>query len=140
METFAEKVTKIFHDSGKLQTEFARCAGISEKTFRNYRDGATSPSLEAVAGIARYFNVNCNWLILDEGPIYRDQEKETPKTTNVKDTNVNFLGVQRVSKDNNTNEEAPETKRLQEQIRQLQATIASLTETNQKLVNKLLGL
>ena len=129
MCTFAERITKIFEDYGKTQNEFARHVGISEKTFRNYRDGVTLPSIPELALISKAFNVNCDWLVMGEGPQYRDQP--TP-STNVNDTSVNILGFQRKSQSS-----GDVNAQLIELLSQMQRTIDSLREQNAKLVERL---
>ena len=128
MSTFAERITKIFDDYGKTQNEFAKYVGISEKTFRNYRDGVTLPSIPELSLISKAFDVNCDWLVMGEGPQYRDHTT----STSVNDTNVNILGFQRKSQ---TSGEV--NAQLIEQLALMQKTIDSLLEQNAKLVEKL---
>ena len=129
MSTFAERITKIFEDYGKTQNEFAKYVGISEKTFRNYRDGVTLPSIPELALISRAFDINCDWLVMGEGPQYRDH---STSSTNVNDTNVNILGFQRKSQSS-----GDVNAQLLEQLAQMQKTIDSLLEQNAKLVERL---
>ena len=131
MSTFAERITKIFEDYGKTQNEFAKYVGISEKTFRNYRDGVTLPSIPELSLISKAFDINCDWLVMGEGPQYRDQV--TP-STNVNDTNVNILGFQRRSQSS-----GDVNAQLVEQLAQMQKTIDSLLEQNAKLVERLVN-
>lgn len=129
MSTFAERITKIFEDYGKTQNEFAKYVGISEKTFRNYRDGVTLPSIPELSLISKAFDINCDWLVMGEGPQYHDQA--TP-STNVNDTNVNILGFQRKSQSS-----GDVNAQLIELLSQMQRTIDSLREQNAKLVERL---
>ena len=129
MSTFAERITKIFDDYGKTQNEFAKYVGISEKTFRNYRDGVTLPSIPELSLISKAFDINCDWLVMGEGPQYRDHV--TP-STNVNDTNVNILGFQRKSQSS-----GDVNAQLIELLSQMQRTIDSLREQNAKLVERL---
>lgn len=129
MSTFAERITKIFEDYGKTQNEFAKYVGISEKTFRNYRDGVTLPSIPELSLISKAFDINCDWLVMGEGPQYRDHA--TP-STNVNDTNVNILGFQRKSQSS-----GDVNAQLIELLAQMQRTIDSLREQNAKLVERL---
>ena len=129
MSTFAERIKKLFADTGKTQSEFAKCIGIAEKTFRNYRDGMTVPSVVELSQISKAFNVNCDWLVLGEGPQYRDQ---AAPSTNVNDTSVNILGFQRKSQSS-----GDVNAQLIELLSQMQRTIDSLREQNAKLVERL---
>ena len=129
MSTFAERITKIFEDYGKTQNEFAKYVGISEKTFRNYRDGVTLPSIPELSLISKAFDINCDWLVMGEGPQYHEQA--TP-STNVNDTNVNILGFQR-----KTQSSGDLNAQLIEQIAQMQRTINILLEQNAKLIAKI---
>ena len=130
MSTFAERITKIFEDYGKTQNEFAKYVGISEKTFRNYRDGVTLPSIPELSLISKAFDINCDWLVMGEGPQYHDQA--TP-STNVNDTNVNILGFQSRSQSS-----GDVNAQLIELLAQMQKTIDSLREQNAKLVERAL--
>lgn len=129
MSTFAERITKIFEDYGKTQNEFAKYVGISEKTFRNYRDGVTLPSIPELSLISKAFDINCDWLVMGEGPQYRDH---STSSTNVNDTNVNILGFQRKSQSS-----GDVNAQLIELLSQMQRTIDSLREQNAKLVERL---
>jgi len=129
MSTFAERITKIFEDYGKTQNEFAKYVGISEKTFRNYRDGVTLPSIPELSLISKAFDINCDWLVMGEGPQYRDH---STSSTSVNDTNVNILGFQRKSQSS-----GDVNAQLVEQLAQMQKTIDSLLEQNAKLVERL---
>lgn len=130
MSTFAERITKIFEDYGKTQNEFAKYVGISEKTFRNYRDGVTLPSIPELSLISKAFDINCDWLVMGEGPQYRDH---ATSSTSVNDTNVNILGFQRKSQSS-----GDVNAQLIELLAQMQRTIDSLREQNAKLIERAL--
>lgn len=135
MGTFAERFVKIYEESGKSQSEFARTIKISEKTYRNYRDGATLPSYEALCEITKRYGVDANWLLIGEGQIYRDLEPG-PKASSVADTNVNILSYQSKG---NTSQQSQDVSRLLAQIESLQESVRTLTASNQQLIRRLLS-
>lgn len=133
MSTFSERFAELCKISGKTQQSFADSIGIAERTYRTYRDGAVPPIIETLGNINRKYNVSFEWLLLGEGPIFRDQEP----TTQVRDTNVNILGIQNTSGNlQNAIQTTDTPEQLMEQIRKLQATIDTLLATNAKLVDK----
>lgn len=134
METISDRIIQIQKESRKTQPDFAASIGISDRTLRAWLSNATKPSVEALQQLVSYYNVNANWLLNGEGPIYRDKDATKP-TEPVTDTNVNILSFQ--SK-NNVKHETQDVARLLAQIESLQETIRSLTATNQALTERLL--
>ncbi len=131
MKEFRERLAVLFEESGKLQPKFAESIGVSEKTYRNYRDGITQPNADVLANIARAYNVNCEWLILGEGPIYKDQTptKELP-----------ILNHPAIKKDDTPKDAtSQEYKDMASQLKEMQKQISTLITTNQQLVDKLLN-
>ncbi len=127
MTDFKERLAIIFEESGKLQPDFAESIGVSEKTYRSYRDGDTQPRVDVLANISKVYNVNCEWLILGEGPIYRDD------TTQKKGRSL----PNRPS--NKKDATSPEFKEMAVQMKEMQKQISTLITTNQQLVDKLLN-
>ncbi len=132
MSNVSERISRILKDSRKSQSDFAQSIGVSDRTLRAYLSDSTNPSIDAIQSMAEYYNANCNWIILGEGPIYRDQ---TP-ANNVQDTNINVLGKQTIK----SSDTPQDTSALYAQIAEMQKQISNLIATNQQLVQKLLKL
>lgn len=126
METIYQRIAKILQDSGKFQPDFADSIGIGARTFFAYLHGKSKVSAEALANICIKYDVDANWLLTGEGPIY----KSDSASSQVLDTDYSSQPQQE-----------PEQSKaaLMAQIREMQQTIASLTETNRQLVAKLVN-
>lgn len=134
METIAARIVRIQEESGKNRIDFAASIDVSVRTLRSWLNNAISPSIEALQTIVARYDVDANWLLNGEGPIYRNADAPKP-AEQVADTNVNILSFQ--SK-NNVKNENQDVARLLAQIESLQDTIRSLTATNQALTERLL--
>lgn len=134
METISARIVRIQEDSGKNKIDFAASIDVSVRTLRSWLNNAISPSIEALQTIVARYDVDANWLLNGEGPIYRNADAPKP-AEQVADTNVNILSFQ--SK-NNVKNESQDVDRLLAQIESLQDTIRSLTATNQALTERLL--
>lgn len=134
METISARIIRIQEESGKSKLDFAASIDVSVRTLRSWLNNAISPSIEALQTISTRYDVDANWLLNGEGPIYRNTDAPKP-SEQVTDTNVNILSIQ--SK-NVTKGEKQDVARLLAQIESLQETIRSLTATNQALTERLL--
>lgn len=134
METISARIVRIQEDSGKNKIDFAASIDVSVRTLRSWLNNAISPSIEALQTIVARYDVDANWLLNGEGPVYRNADAPKP-SEQVADTNVNILSFQ--SK-NNVKNESQDVARLLAQIESLQDTIRSLTSTNQALTERLL--
>lgn len=134
METISARIVRIQEDSGKNKIDFAASIDVSVRTLRSWLNNAISPSIEALQTIVARYDVDANWLLNGEGPVYRNADAPKP-AEQVADTNVNILSFQ--SK-NNVKNENQDVARLLAQIESLQDTIRSLTATNQALTERLL--
>lgn len=134
METISARIVRIQEDSGKNKIDFAASIDVSVRTLRSWLNNAISPSIEALQTIVARYDVDANWLLNGEGPIYRNADAPKP-SEQVADKNVNILSFQ--SK-NNVKNETQDVTRLLAQIESLQDTIRSLTATNQALTERLL--
>ena len=134
METISARIVRIQEESGKNRIDFAASIDVSVRTLRSWRNNAISPSIEALQTIVARYDVDANWLLNGEGPVYRNTDAPKP-AEQVADTNVNILSFQ--SK-NNVKNETQDVARLLAQIESLQDTIRSLTATNQALTERLL--
>lgn len=134
METIAARIVRIQEESGKNRIDFAASIDVSVRTLRSWLNNAISPSIEALQTIVARYDVDANWLLNGEGPVYRNTDAPKP-AEQVADTNVNILSFQ--SK-NNVKNKTQDVARLLAQIESLQDTIRSLTATNQALTERLL--
>ena len=61
-------------------THFARDAALSQGSVNNYLRGSTTPGYKQITQICEVSHVNANWLILGEGPMFRDEpHSESPQ-------------------------------------------------------------
>lgn len=125
MKTLSERICLIVDQTGLSQTDFALSIGISVRSLRAYLADTTKPSVEAVIAIASLYDINCNWLLLGDGPMYRKDVKD--------EGSVVIQG----------NADAPiepyahgEKKKLLDKIDSMQSTINELIKTNNKLIQK----
>ena len=123
METIYQRIAKVLQDSGKLQPEFADSIGVSGRTLFTYLRAHSKVSVDALAKICMIYNVDANWLLTGEGPIY----KSDSASSQVSDMD----SVQPVQQEPEQSKAA-----LLAQIREMQQTITTLTETNRQLVAK----
>jgi transcriptional regulator with XRE-family HTH domain len=123
METIYQRIAKVLQDSGKLQPEFADSIGVSGRTLFTYLRAHSKVSVDALAKICMIYNVDANWLLTGEGPIY----KSDSTSSQVSDMD----SVQPVQQEPEQSKAA-----LLAQIREMQQTITTLTETNRQLVAK----
>lgn len=123
METIYQRIAKVLQDSGKLQPEFADSIGVSGRTLFTYLRAHSKVSVDALAKICMIYNVDANWLLTGEGPIY----KSDPASSQVSDMD----SLQPVQQEPEQSKAA-----LLAQIREMQQTITTLTETNRQLVAK----
>jgi transcriptional regulator with XRE-family HTH domain len=61
--------------NSKTQKEMATAGGITEQAMSGYNKG-TIPSAEVLAAWARAFDLNINWLLLDEGEMLREPSSQ----------------------------------------------------------------
>ena len=78
METINERIDNLIRESGRKQTEVARCIGIADASLSQIRKAKTNPSKQTIKSICREFGVSEEWLTTGEGrkdaPIERAQE------------------------------------------------------------------
>ncbi|MBU1564366.1 MAG: helix-turn-helix domain-containing protein [Proteobacteria bacterium] len=75
MESFSERLKVLRGDL--TQATFAQKFDIHRNTISRYESGDGAPDGEFLKTLCRYYNLNSEWLLFGEGPMYKDQ-----KTTN----------------------------------------------------------
>ena len=78
MKTFQERLKFIIDKlaDGK-HTVFAKKCGIPPGTFQAYVDSGTIPKVEQLSKIGSAYRINLNWLLLDIGEPFIQEEGET---------------------------------------------------------------
>ena len=67
MNTVGERIFKLRKDK-KLSREFlGEKIGVSKTAIKNWEDGENSPKVEFLESLAKYFNVDFNWLVTGSG-------------------------------------------------------------------------
>lgn len=77
-----ERLAELMASLGLNQREFAKAIGIHPTSFTDLKKGRSkSFSQETIAQIITRFNVNANWLITGEGPMFLEKapEAEPPR-------------------------------------------------------------
>lgn len=60
---------------------FARDLGMKQPTYARYENGINKPSIELICLLLEKFNVNLNYLISGNGPMFIEQKSETQLKT-----------------------------------------------------------
>ena len=67
MSTVGERIFRLRKDK-KLSREFlGEKIGVSKTAIKNWEDGENSPKVEFLESLAKYFNVDFNWLVTGAG-------------------------------------------------------------------------
>lgn len=59
---YYEKIREVREDRGLTQQEIARLLHIGQRTYSDYETGKTRIPLESVIVLAKYYNVDLNYL------------------------------------------------------------------------------
>ncbi len=78
---------------GEKRADFCRDVGISERTFGDYERGDSLPDAETLNKLAKYRNINLNWLITGEGEMFgsSDLRKKFAKEFNLDEQKIAHL-------------------------------------------------
>ena len=68
-----ERLASLAKSLGKEDQEVAQLGGISKETLSGYKSGRAQPRFGALLEWCKNTGVNANWLLLGEGPMFRDQ-------------------------------------------------------------------
>jgi len=80
------RIKQIIEKSGLSDAAFSKKVGILQMTLWRQINGARKLSLETVAAIANaYPDVDCNWLIRGEGPMFISHERDDARLNNLVD-------------------------------------------------------
>jgi len=67
--------------SGLNVTEFSISTGIPYRTLQQYLADNRAPAAEALTKICEQTNIDINWLLTDQGSMYRDQAAASAEDT-----------------------------------------------------------
>lgn len=65
-EGFAERITRIFYDSGKTHVELGKLLGVDRRTIYQYEKGTIAPNITVLAKICKEFDVAADYLLFGE--------------------------------------------------------------------------
>lgn len=68
------------HKAGGIKVQFADLLGIDPSYLNRWVNMGNLPSAEHLTNIARKLNVNINWLLTGEGPMYIEESHSPMKT------------------------------------------------------------
>lgn len=77
MEIFYDRVIELAKTQHITQYQLSVAIGISDSSIGNWKNKGTIPSGEICYKIAKYFNVNTEWLISGIGPKRSYKEKDS---------------------------------------------------------------
>lgn len=101
-----EKIKEIIVASGLNDSAFAKRIGVQQMTLWRQLNGTRKLSLETVMAIINEFqDINCNWLLRNEGNMFLGTEKEDKRLDNL----IDVITMQQET-----------IRNLQEKIKQLQ--------------------
>ena len=71
-----ERIEKVRTHLGLNQVLFAKRLGTSQGVISNYEKGARAPSIKFLKTLREVFQVNINWLLTGEGPMFLEEQPE----------------------------------------------------------------
>lgn len=78
MDIYKERIQPLFDSTGKTDAELERFIGIPPKTINKWKSGVVKSYVKYIAQIAKYFNVDADYLLgRTDDPSPADQ-KEKP--------------------------------------------------------------
>ena len=83
---YSEQIKKIRNVLGKTQKELSVLIDVPERTIASYETGR-EPSVKFIAQMCRKFNINANWLILDKGSMFFEQDK-VPRQSDIDEEKI----------------------------------------------------
>lgn len=80
------RIKQIMEKSGLSDAAFSKKVGVLQMTLWRQVNGTRKLSLETVAAIANaYPDIDCNWLIRGEGPMFIETDKNDERLNNLVD-------------------------------------------------------
>ena len=76
------RLKEIRNSQGLSQKDFGLIMGIAQTSYANYESGRSSIPASLLESLAEKLNINLNWLITGEGPMYLDNHKEKRQDEN----------------------------------------------------------
>lgn len=81
-----ERLKKLMKDEGLNSTRLADLLGIQASGISHIMSGRNKPSYDFLIKLLRRFpQINPDWLLLNKGPMYRDEIK---KSSSIEDNNI----------------------------------------------------
>lgn len=80
MNDLGERLSKLAKALGIKEQELATIGNVGKKTFSSYKNGLASPRFDALARWTAELNVNANWLLIGEGPMFRGEAQAVDET------------------------------------------------------------
>ena len=81
MDNFSDRLKILIAERyGGKWTRLARDAALAHGSVSSYLNSASHPGFQQISRICEVSHVNANWLILGEGPMFRDEpHSESPQ-------------------------------------------------------------
>jgi len=135
-KTIGLKIRKIRIEHDMNQEEFSNIVGISEEDLSNFENNVSTIPIDILRKIVRIFNVDTNWLLMEEEAILQKNQK-IGNVSNSTVIGANVIG-------NKINIHHPmsfeEMAEILENCNQHQKQINELMDTNKELHEQITGL
>jgi len=76
MSSICRRLKNLRNAQGLSQESMAKKMGVSLKIYKEYEDGITPISIDAVKVLAMKHSLNINWFLLGIGPMINDYTKK----------------------------------------------------------------
>ena len=77
-DNFAQRLEKLVHELNVEKQSFATAGNVSKATFSGYLKGKQHPNRQTLSNWIRKYGINANWLMVGEGPMFRDEQSKAP--------------------------------------------------------------
>jgi transcriptional regulator with XRE-family HTH domain len=108
-----ERLAELILELGIIKKDFAESIGVSTGNLSDWLSGKTEPSAKPLARIFETYNVNLNWLVAGNGPMFLE-------TTTIADQRAPYIKKKKPEGDPMT--------QLQERLEQVEKEVRELRE------------
>jgi len=78
LKLIGSRVKQIRKDLGLLQDDFAKKLSVSVPTLSDVENGKTKPGFDILYGLVTIFNVNLDFILLGENPMFKNKKRTLP--------------------------------------------------------------
>ncbi len=81
-----KRLQDLREDLDLSNAEMARLCKLVKRSYIRNEEGATYPSITTLNQLSEGYNVSMDWLLFDEGTMYRQKISDTPPTPEITET------------------------------------------------------